>query len=223
MRRFRNYFLRRFFGNGAQRSHSGGNLINHLLKAGLNRPPLSIPAEEPVSIVPSEQRRTGPGSISDTAVWRFAPPSRPSRPAPVESVAFGVGHPARATVFRLLSVFPASLLPFCAGVPAMGEGQPANQTAFGSSLFFAAAAAPALPRPSAFSGVGHPARRHACPNGSPAPFPLLCFALRRARRASCFSGLALSFIIRASGVGHPASCAATFKSRLCPPTDPPSA
>jgi hypothetical protein len=32
----------------------------------------------------------------------------------------------RSTVFRLLSLLPASLLPFCAGVPAIGVGQPAR-------------------------------------------------------------------------------------------------
>jgi hypothetical protein len=43
-------------------------------------------------------------------------------------LACGVGHPANATVFRLLSVLPASLFPFCAGVPAIGVGQPDNIT-----------------------------------------------------------------------------------------------
>lgn len=41
------------------------------------------------------------------------------------SVCVGVGQPvASQTVLRLLSVLPASLLPFCAGVPAMGVGHP---------------------------------------------------------------------------------------------------
>lgn len=41
------------------------------------------------------------------------------------SVARGVFQPASiATVLRLLSLLPAALLPFCAGVPAMGVGHP---------------------------------------------------------------------------------------------------
>ena len=32
--------------------------------------------------------------------------------------------PSNASVRRLLSVFPAALLPFCAGVPAIGVGHP---------------------------------------------------------------------------------------------------
>ena len=44
-------------------------------------------------------------------------------------MAIGVGQPANSTVFRLLSLFPASLYPFCAGVPAIGVGQPENFTA----------------------------------------------------------------------------------------------
>jgi hypothetical protein len=39
-------------------------------------------------------------------------------------VTVGVGQPASSTVFLLLSVFPASLYPLCAGVPAIGVGQP---------------------------------------------------------------------------------------------------
>ncbi len=48
-----------------------------------------------------------------------------------EPIAFptvGVGQPESATVRRLLSLFPAALLPFCAGVPAIGVGQPASCT-----------------------------------------------------------------------------------------------
>jgi hypothetical protein len=35
-----------------------------------------------------------------------------------------VCHDAKPTVLRLLSLFPAALLPFCAGVPAIGVGHP---------------------------------------------------------------------------------------------------
>jgi hypothetical protein len=64
--------------------------------AGFNWPPLSISAVEPVSISPEAISRAG---------------------------AFGLQY---STVFRLLSLFPAALFPFCAGVPAIGVGQPAN-------------------------------------------------------------------------------------------------
>jgi hypothetical protein len=52
-------------------------------------------------------------------------------PARVESDADGVVQPDRcqdttSTVLRLLSLFPAALLPFRAGVPAIGVGQPAS-------------------------------------------------------------------------------------------------
>jgi len=36
----------------------------------------------------------------------------------------GVGHPLNATVRLLLSLLPAALFPFCAGVPAIGVGHP---------------------------------------------------------------------------------------------------
>jgi hypothetical protein len=38
--------------------------------------------------------------------------------------AVGVPQPDSHTVLRLLSLFPAALFPFCAGVPAIGVGQP---------------------------------------------------------------------------------------------------
>ena len=52
-----------------------------------------------------------------------------------------VGHPASAsaTVRLLLSVFPAALLPFCAGVPAIGVGQPANHATRPSNALLGAA------------------------------------------------------------------------------------
>jgi hypothetical protein len=45
----------------------------------------------------------------------------------------GVGQPANSTVLRLLSLFPAALLPFCAGVPAIGVGQPAIAASAGNA------------------------------------------------------------------------------------------
>ncbi len=45
--------------------------------------------------------------------------------APAHRFARGVAQPLRIfTVFRLLSVLPASLYPFCAGVSAIGVGHP---------------------------------------------------------------------------------------------------
>jgi hypothetical protein len=44
--------------------------------------------------------------------------------APFQSRADAVGQDASATGLRLLSLFPAALFPFCAGVPAMGVGHP---------------------------------------------------------------------------------------------------
>ena len=67
--------------------------------AGFNWPEFSISAEEPVSISPEAVSRAGP-MISET----------------------------KKPVFRLLSVFPASLYPFCAGVPAIGVGHPDSHT-----------------------------------------------------------------------------------------------
>jgi hypothetical protein len=45
----------------AQSSHAGGYPISHRESAGFNRPPLSIPAEEPVSITPEAVSRAGEG------------------------------------------------------------------------------------------------------------------------------------------------------------------
>jgi hypothetical protein len=42
-----------------------------------------------------------------------------------QSRLLGVTHPTSSSVFRLLSLFSAGLLPFCAGVPAIGVGHPA--------------------------------------------------------------------------------------------------
>lgn len=56
-----------------------------------------------------------------------------ARSPPEGSLAFGVGQPASSTVFRLLSLFPAGLFPFCAGVPAIGVGQPFSAASAGSA------------------------------------------------------------------------------------------
>lgn len=89
-----------------QESHAGGSLISQRECAGFNCPPLSIPAEEPVSISPSAVRRIG------------TKPGTGVMPDPA------ISRPHIATVFLLASVLPAALFPFCAGVPAIVVGHP---------------------------------------------------------------------------------------------------
>ncbi len=60
-------------------------------------------------MVPSAVMRAGPGQSGSVSI-----------PAPARSC------PAKAAVLRPESVLPAALLPFCAGVPAIGVGQPAR-------------------------------------------------------------------------------------------------
>lgn len=74
----------------------------------------------------------------------------------------GVGHPASSTVLRLLSLFPAALLPFCAGVPAIGVGHPANNAQWSrmSCRFLPSALVSVFsvaPFQSRVVAVGHPA------------------------------------------------------------------
>ena len=44
-------------------AHASGNPWSHPLNAGFNWPPLSIPAEQPVNIVPSAVMRAGPLTV----------------------------------------------------------------------------------------------------------------------------------------------------------------
>lgn len=115
---------------GAQASHSGGSAISQRECAGFNWPPLSIPAQEPISISPDAVCRAGPGSNVNACSLSGFPRACSARfarnsgepLAECQSLAFGVAQPeTNATVLRLLS-----LLPFLAGVPAMGVGQHAN-------------------------------------------------------------------------------------------------
>lgn len=103
--------------------------------AGFNWPPASIAAQEPVSISPEAVRRAGPGSNVNTCSLSGLPRVCSARCArnsgeplaECQSLALGVAQPeTNATVLRLLSLLPAALLPFLAGVPAIGVGQPAN-------------------------------------------------------------------------------------------------
>ena len=72
----------------------------------------------------------------------------------------GVGHPANATVRLLLSLLPAALFPFCAGVPAIGVGHPASIAKSFRLLPCRVSPIARLawppPDPSAVVGVGHP-------------------------------------------------------------------
>ena len=182
--------------------------------AGFNWPPLSIAASEPVRISPEAVSRTGPTidaaidkscgdplrSISDNA-----PPNVRTFFSP--SAARGVGHPHNATVFLLLSLFPAALLPFCAGVPAIGVGQPAMLATCGSATdtFLPSGIRPVALIPShdcdpfAFPavGVGQPANQHTRP--------------RRAFNGTFCCSL-LSFQSRVVGVGHPVVSVADVRS-----------
>ncbi|MFY8105969.1 MAG: hypothetical protein ACOVKO_03570 [Elstera sp.] len=190
------YFFRFAFEIGAQTSHSEGNPINHLLNSGLNGPPLSIPAEEPVSISPDAVNRAGPAiaatSFNVTCTLR---PSGvlPSAVGPSGSVGpplgvVGVGQPASSTVLRLLSLLPAALFPFCAGVPAIGVGQPHS---FACEPSIGCIFAPQFPAASSFAdGVSQPAKAASAGTAPPAWFgpPLLPSVAR--------------------GVFHEANCAA---------------
>jgi hypothetical protein len=75
-------------GSGAHSSQALGSPINQRLWLGANWPPLVIPASEPVSISPEAVSRAGQSTLQTS------------------------------TVLRLLSLLPAALFPFCAGVPA---------------------------------------------------------------------------------------------------------
>lgn len=73
-------------------------------------------SKSPVSF---QSRALGVAQLA--CVRRSAPPF-PCRPAPFVSLVRGVAQLASATVLRLLSLLPASLFPFRAGVPAIGVG-----------------------------------------------------------------------------------------------------
>lgn len=108
--------------------------------AGFNWPPLVIPASEPVNITPEAVNRAGRLSINVNACSLNGLPracsNRPAKNSGVadalfQSLADGVAQllacqDTASTVFRLLSLLPAALFPFCAGVPAIGVGHPAS-------------------------------------------------------------------------------------------------
>ena len=126
----------------------------------------------------------------------------------------GVAQPASSTVLRLESLFPAALLPFCAGVPAIGVGHPASCAIAGSATVALlpsgrrpvgeASFAIWLPSELPTVGVGHPASCAIVETVAPRFCPsqeLPNFAIWS--RFVCTFSLAL-------GVGHPASAA------ICP-------
>lgn len=131
---------------GAQASHSGGSPISQRECAGSNWPPLGIPAAEPISITPEAVNRAGPN------------PGHGVNPDQVTT----------STVLRLLSVLPAALFPFCAGVPAIGVGQPVRHPTAAKSgpwLRIASRIPPSVDLTPLFArlavGVGQP-QRYAC-------------------------------------------------------------
>ncbi|HWL54291.1 MAG TPA: hypothetical protein VNQ90_17760 [Chthoniobacteraceae bacterium] len=117
--------------------------------AGFNAPRFSVEAWEDVEIAPRTCLLSGLpwGLLERLAIIPGDPCSD------LISLAVGVAQPTSATVFLLLSVFPASLFPFLAGVPAIGVGHPASRATaarFGVKSFRVCGV-------SLFaSGVGHP-------------------------------------------------------------------
>lgn len=110
---------------------------------GFNWPPLAVSAEDPVSSCPVAVSRAGP-----------------------------CGTVQRSTVLRDESLFPASLLPFCAGVPAIGVGQPASDTCLRiSTRRQSGSGSYASPRPSDAFGVAHDPRLACAVSVSATPRP----------------------------------------------------
>ena len=95
--------------------------------AGFNWPPLSIPAQEPISISPEAVKRAGCGGASFSASRGRLGENCPC-PSVCESRAFGVGHPAKATICDSGTPLSHGLGgndPRLASV-AVGVGQPAS-------------------------------------------------------------------------------------------------
>lgn len=164
--------------------------------SGFNWPPASIPAQEPVSISPEAVKRAGEGlwlSLAcDPSIACIFAPGLPA----ASSFADGVSQPASSTVLRLESELPAGLFPFCAGVPAIGVGQPANCAAVWQ---FIPPSRPSVPAPvlSVAFGVGHPL--------SPKPEPLPDVRCACARSAAIFrpDGVTRAFQVSAYKVEPP--------------------
>jgi hypothetical protein len=161
--------------------------------SGFNWPPLSIPAEEPVSISPEAVSRAGHGVFIRTKVAKFAP-----LPPPRSDL--GV-----ATLAACDSVFFSTSF-------ATGVGQPASATTRGNwssrvrsdpSGFVPVVAMPGESFQSRADAVGQPASCAAIGRISPKPFPFPRSALTRSRRSShAVPVLPLSIV---DGVGQPVS------------------
>ena len=135
---------------GAQASHSGGSPMSQRECAGFNWPPLSIPAQEPVSISPEAVSRAGPGSrctaISAVLICGsvgLRPDVIGGRGLASTTVLFGVGHPVSAIGTACPSVNPK---PFPLPVRSAHSLRRCSRRckSFGSYSFAA--------------GVGHPAK-----------------------------------------------------------------
>ena len=151
---------------GAQASHSGGSPMSQRECAGFNWPPLSIPAEEPVSISPVAVSRAGCGLSFKCKMSSVRYPD--VRPVAMRlgrialrsttSIVFGVGQPVNvAAVFRAIP--PCRPGGTFAPVPsfALGVGQPASHATRPRSAFsgtFAFGFPPSFQ--SRVVGVGHP-------------------------------------------------------------------
>jgi len=164
--------------------------MSHRLCAGFNWPPLSIPAQEPVSISPEAVSRAGPGSrctaISAVLICGsvgLRPDVIGGRGLASTTVLFGVGQPA-----RYACAVVAKLLP--------GWARCSNFTLYSCAFCVR------LRLSSAKVGVGQPANPAQFASVKPKPLPLPVRSLQASRRASIFSSLAWANSF-ALGVGHP--------------------
>lgn len=166
-------------------------------KAGLSWPGFSVAALDPFENGP-EVKCACLGNWSS-----LADPSALSLIGPVsfQSRALGVVQATSSTVFLLLSLLPAALFPFCAGVPAIGVGQPANCVAL-CSVSGVPRCAP-VDSESSLRGVGHEAVFAITCSDVIAVLLLPVPSRSPIRRfiAKCASGVLLSSF--ATGVGHP--------------------
>lgn len=132
--------------------------------AGSNWPPLSIPAQEPVSICPKAVSRTGPANIAKSLrllPCLVLPIARFAWPPPVQSLACVVGQPASTAAW--FSVTFGVGVKSCAGdlfeSQTVAVGQPANlTTSFNGGPLLPRSCTPAKSAPfqSRACGVGHP-------------------------------------------------------------------
>jgi hypothetical protein len=231
---------------GAQSSHAGGYPISQRENAGFNAPRFSVEAGEPDGVGPGVQHsvcllRSLPrgwlihfceprSDFVSRGLGVAQPATRPdisnsslrSPPRDVcpPLIAFGVGQPASASMFRAARLCSHHGLPSFQGaggeIDATGVGQPAIGTFQGTSL----ASVPVVLRVASFQwprcsvfcvivsgtqasavcGVGQPASCAACAVVRPKPL-LPYFSRYFCRLVSVVSGSASNSL--ACGVGHP--------------------